>query len=58
MTGTRHALFGTGYKCHQYDVSPDGQRFLINAAESSASPLTVVINWPAAIAGIPGSPPR
>jgi Tol biopolymer transport system component len=32
---------------HQYAVSPDGQRFLINVpAESAAvSPITVVLNW-------------
>src|SRR5262249_19061484 len=30
-----------------YDVSPDGQRFLVNteAGEESAPPLTVVLNW-------------
>jgi hypothetical protein len=39
----------TGYASHQYDVSSDGQRFLINAAETTASPLTVVVNWPASI---------
>jgi hypothetical protein len=31
-----------------YDVTPDGQRFLINlpAEEPSSSRVTVVINWP------------
>jgi serine/threonine protein kinase len=30
----------------QYDVSADGQRFLINvAAEFTASPITVILNW-------------
>lgn len=31
----------------QYDVSADGQRFLINvrAEESTTSPITVVLNW-------------
>ena len=35
----------------QYCVSPDGQRFLINSAitEPGASPITVVLNWPAAL---------
>jgi len=29
-----------------YDVTPDGQRFLINtASEGSDSPITVVVNW-------------
>jgi hypothetical protein len=30
-----------------YDVSPDGQRFLISTTveDLTASPLTVVLNW-------------
>ena len=30
-----------------YDVSPDGQRFLVNTdiSETTAPPLTVVLNW-------------
>jgi len=29
-----------------YDVSPDGQRFLVNSlGETGSSPLTVVVNW-------------
>jgi Tol biopolymer transport system component len=36
---------------HQYDVSPDGQRFLINVpvAEESSSPITLVLNWTAGL---------
>ena len=32
-----------------YDVSPDGQRFLVNtlAAEATSAPITLVVNWPA-----------
>ncbi len=31
-----------------YDVSPDGQRILVNSpAESEAAPITVILNWPA-----------
>ncbi len=32
-----------------YDVSPDGQRFLMNTdiGETTAQPLTIVLNWPA-----------
>jgi dipeptidyl aminopeptidase/acylaminoacyl peptidase len=32
-----------------YDVSADGQRFLVNTllAESAAPPMTLVVNWPA-----------
>ena len=30
----------------QYDVSPDGQRFLMNTiTEEAASPITVILNW-------------
>ena len=30
----------------QYDVSPDGQRFLMNTiAEEATSPITVILNW-------------
>jgi hypothetical protein len=36
-----------------YDVSPNGQRFLVNTRiENQArlsTPLTVVVNWPAAL---------
>jgi Tol biopolymer transport system component len=40
----------TGNFWHQYDVSSDGQRFLINAPVSSASTMvTVVTNWPSLI---------
>jgi hypothetical protein len=38
---------------HQYDVSPDGQRFLINinvpVAEGSGSRITLVLNWTAGL---------
>jgi serine/threonine protein kinase/Tol biopolymer transport system component len=32
-----------------YDVSPDGQRFLVNVVDEqpAANPITVVVNWPA-----------
>jgi dipeptidyl aminopeptidase/acylaminoacyl peptidase len=31
-----------------YDVTPDGQRFLVNyLPEDTATPLTLVVNWPA-----------
>jgi dipeptidyl aminopeptidase/acylaminoacyl peptidase len=35
----------------EYDVSPDGQRFLVNTlvGESSDTPITVVVNWTAAL---------
>jgi len=36
---------------NHYDVSADGQRFLINMPTegSPASPITVVLDWPAAL---------
>jgi hypothetical protein len=37
---------------HPFDVSADGRRFLINERLSGASPnvpITVVLNWPAAL---------
>ncbi|HUM01700.1 MAG TPA: hypothetical protein VL084_05400, partial [Thermoanaerobaculia bacterium] len=40
---TRSRYTGTAY-----DVSPDGQKFLINTlAEGSSTPITVVLNWKA-----------
>ena len=32
----------------QYDVTPDGQRFLLNqhVADSTDAPITVIVNWP------------
>jgi hypothetical protein len=34
---------------HEFDVSPDGQRFLIGTliGESKAAPPTVIMNWTA-----------
>jgi Tol biopolymer transport system component len=32
-----------------YDVSPDGQRFLVNTLSEAVAPLTVVVNWPAGL---------
>jgi len=30
----------------QYDVAPDGQRFLMNTIiEEAPSPITVILNW-------------
>ena len=35
----------------QYDVTPDGQRFLLNVERgaSAVSPITVVLNWTKAV---------
>ena len=55
------ALFDSGYvnfthglNYHTYAVSPDGQRFLIPRPEgaeegAAATPVTVVVNWTAAV---------
>jgi eukaryotic-like serine/threonine-protein kinase len=32
-----------------YDVSADGQRFLVQAPPQQASPLTVIVDWPALV---------
>jgi len=49
--GAVRALFeirrgGPGYV---YDVTPDGQRFLVNSAveQKESAPITLVINWTA-----------
>jgi serine/threonine protein kinase len=44
-------LPNTSYARNQYDVTPDGQRFLINqpSGDASASSITVVVNWQAAL---------
>ena len=43
-----HALT-IGNTGSMYDVSPDGQRFLVNtlAEEAAPAPITLVVNWPA-----------
>ena len=56
--GTPSALFETTLfgglavgSSHQYDVTADGQRFLLNVpAEEAASPaITLVLNWTAGL---------
>jgi hypothetical protein len=32
-----------------YDVSPEGQRFLVNTVSEAVAPLTIVVNWPAGL---------
>jgi hypothetical protein len=36
---------------YAYDVSPDGQRFLVNmpVEQPESPPITVVVNWTAAL---------
>ena len=44
---------GTVVRSHQYDVTGDGQRFLINSlpqeGSNASSRMTVVLNWQAAL---------
>jgi len=42
------AFTGVGY---QYDVSADGQRFLVNTSpeQAASAPITVVLNWTAGL---------
>ncbi|MCZ6600452.1 MAG: protein kinase [Acidobacteria bacterium] len=51
--GTIRPLFKSGSAsiCGSYDVSPDGQRFIVNAPlpNSKPEPLTLVLNWPATL---------
>jgi hypothetical protein len=37
--------FGAGVTVPNYDVSPDGQRFVMVKEESGAGRLNVVLNW-------------
>ena len=61
QVGVPHELFDSGYTnfphsgtYHAYAVSADGQRFLIPrptaaTTDTAATPLTVVVNWTAAL---------
>jgi eukaryotic-like serine/threonine-protein kinase len=42
-------LAHTGFIGYGYDVSADGQRFLVNTLvdEASSDPITLLVNWPA-----------
>ena len=47
-TDTKLKLFG-----RRFDLSPDGQRLLLvepTGLEAAASPLSVLVNWPAVLA--------
>lgn len=54
--GEPRALFDTRlvdpapFGLPQYDVAPDGKRFLLLVArETAAVPITVTVNWPATL---------
>ncbi|HEY2943079.1 MAG TPA: hypothetical protein VGN09_11670, partial [Vicinamibacteria bacterium] len=52
--GVPTPLFDTRMKLapgRQFDASADGKKFLLNAVnlEDGASPITLVINWPAGL---------
>jgi eukaryotic-like serine/threonine-protein kinase len=45
-----HLVDSPPYSLPQYAVMPDGQRFLLNVAkQTTAVPVTVVLNWPSAL---------
>jgi Tol biopolymer transport system component len=46
----RTGVFGVRMM-HVYDVTADGQRFIVNTAsdQTSVTPVTLVVNWPAAL---------
>ena len=55
-TGEPHSLFQVrGARpfrdiLYDYDVTPDGQRFLFSlAVDGTVSPITVIVNWNAAL---------
>jgi hypothetical protein len=43
----------TGFTWHQYDVSHDGQRFLVNTQDVVNTPVTVILDWPTLLAKRP-----
>jgi hypothetical protein len=50
--GAPRRLFYVGLRNGRFrcDISADGQRFLVNGTEDeNATPLTLVVNWPAAL---------
>ena len=41
---------GVNVELHRWDLTPDGQKFLINSTSTGqSSPIAVVINWQAAL---------
>jgi Tol biopolymer transport system component len=57
VAGEAHALLdarisaweGSNNQGPQYAVTADGQRFLVNTASDAVQPITLVLNWPAAL---------
>jgi hypothetical protein len=41
----RQYAYGAGITIANYDITPDGQRFVMVKDESSAGRLNVVVNW-------------
>ena len=46
---THMAELGSVESAFNYDVSADGQQFVVNSAALAEAPLTVMINWTAGI---------
>ena len=49
QAGQPTRLFRLDSRIVYYDVTADGQRVLVNAAPPSATALTIVLNWQAAL---------
>lgn len=49
QTDTPVALFRVESRVGEYDVSPDGQRFVLKEARHDAAtlPITIILNWTA-----------
>ena len=47
--GTPRALFTANAQQNEYEVSPDGQRFLVHKRGGPVAPITVVVNWAAGL---------
>jgi Tol biopolymer transport system component len=55
VAGAPAPLFQADGEIENYDVTPDGSRFLIStpAEKDRGSPLRVILNWPALLKGTP-----
>ncbi len=50
--------FGAGITIGNYDVTPDGQRFVMVKDDPSAGQLSVEVNWLPALSGSPAAANR
>src|SRR6185369_1383289 len=47
--GAAEAMFHVDAELRDFDVAPDGQRFLLDLAEPNPASLTVLSNWPSLV---------